>query len=153
MTSNTEKLLDNIGWKLLVLLQQDARCSFSELGREVGLSPPAVAERVRRMEEAGIITGYHADVNVEKLGMSIQAFVRLSAVGDQGERVNALVRDLPEVLECYRVTGNDSYILKVIAVSIGHLEALIDRLVPLGEVTTSLILSSPIVWRAIQRPG
>jgi Lrp/AsnC family leucine-responsive transcriptional regulator len=152
MTSNSESLLDHINSKLLYLLQEDARRSFSELGRAVGLSSPAVAERVRRMEEAGIITGYHAAVTPEKVGVPLLTFLWLREVGDQSDRLNNLLQEVPEVLECHRVTGSDSYILKVMATSIAHLEALIDRLVPYGQVTTSLVLSSPVVRRIVEYP-
>jgi Lrp/AsnC family leucine-responsive transcriptional regulator len=152
MTFNTERLLDNVGWKLLALLQEDARRSFSELGRAVGLSSPAVAERVRRMEEAGIITGYHAAVDPLRVGMPLLAFMRLSEVGDQSVRFSELVAETPEVLECHRLTGSDSYVLKVVAQSIAHLEMLIDRFVPYGQITTSLVLSSPVVRRVIKQP-
>ena len=152
MTSHSEPLLDAINWKLLLLLQANARRSFSELGREVGLSSPAVAERVRRLEEAGIISGYHATVDPEKVGLPLLAFMRLSEVGDRGNRVSALVSDMPEVLECHRVTGSDSYILKIIATSIGQLEALIDCFSPYGQITTSLVLSSAVTHRIIQPP-
>ena len=152
MTSNSDPAIDAISWKLLELLQENARRSFSELGRMVGLSSPAVAERVRRLEEAGIITGYHAAIDPAKIGVALQAFMRLSDVGDRGERVATLAREMPEVLECHRVTGEDSFILKVAAASIAHLEKIIDRLTPYGQVTTALVLSSAVEWRAIERP-
>lgn len=150
MSFHSERLLDNVGWKLLALLQEDARRSYRELGRAVGLSTPAVAERVRRMEEAGIITGYHASVDPKKLGYDLQALMRLSGVGDRVEAFNGLVARTPEVLECHRVTGSDSYILRVIARSIEDLETLINRFVPYGEVTTSLVLTSPVTRRVIE---
>lgn len=153
MASNSERLLDSVGWKLLALLQENARLSFSDLGRAVGLSSPAVAERVRRLEEAGVITGYHAAIDAGCIGKPVLAFMRLSDVGDKGKRFNEMViKDMPDVLECHRVTGSDSYVLKVVAESIVHLEALIDRFVPYGQVTTSLVLSSPVVRRVIERP-
>lgn len=149
MTFDSAKLLDPLGQKLLALLQEDARRSYSELGRAVGLSAPAVAERVRRMEEAGIITGYHAAVNPALIGLPVQAFVRLGGVGEHSPRLHDVVADMPEVLECHRVTGDDSYILKVAARSINHLEQIIDQLLRCGDVTTALVLSSPVVWRPI----
>lgn len=152
MSLHSEPLLDDINWKLLRLLQANARCSFSELGRAVGLSSPAVAERVRRLEEAGVIAGFHAAVNPAKVGLPLLAFMRLAEVGDRGERVAALAHELPEVIECHRVTGSDSYILKIMATSIAHLEALIDRFNPYGQVTTSLVLSSPVVRHSVERP-
>jgi Lrp/AsnC family leucine-responsive transcriptional regulator len=153
MALSSEQLLDGVGWKLLVLLQENARLTYSELGRQVGLSAPAVAERVRKLEEAGIITGYHAVVDPGKVGLAIGALLRLGGVGDRVAQLSQLVVETPEVLECHRLTGSDSYVLRVMAGSIGHLEQLIDRFVPFGEVTTSLVLSSPVVQRVIRQPG
>jgi Lrp/AsnC family leucine-responsive transcriptional regulator len=115
-----------VGWRLLRELQADARLSFAELGRRVGLSLPAVAERVRRMEEAGIITGYHAEVSLSKVGLPITAFIRLNVPRDRYPAFTALIHDLSEVLECHHLSGSDSFILKG-PTSISHLEALIDR--------------------------
>src|SRR5215472_8883841 len=105
MALEIERLLDETGWHILEALQENARLSFSELGQRVGLSSPAVAERVRRMEDAGIITGYRAEVNIAKIGYPITAIMRLNPQGEKCTRLNSLVRELPEVLECYRVTG------------------------------------------------
>src|SRR3712207_1314014 len=111
MSFDSGRLLDGVGWKLLALLQENARSSYSELGRAVGLSAPAVAERVRRLEEAGIITGYHAAVRWERLGWGLAALVRLSGIGSEAPQVAGVITAMPEVLECHRVTGEDSYIL------------------------------------------
>ena len=92
------KLLDQIGWKLLHELQRHGRLSYAELGRRVGLTTPAVVERVRRMEEAGIIIGYHADIDPLKVGMPITAFIRMSVVGDVFNKITTLVKTLPEVV-------------------------------------------------------
>ena len=152
MALDTKKLLDEVGQKLLYELQLDARLSFAELGRRVGLSLPAVAERVRRMEEAGIITAYRAEVNPRAMGLPILAFIRLSTVGGQYPAVIALIGDLPEVLECHHLTGTDSFIMKVIASSISHLEQLITRLSTYGQTATSIVLSTPVTKRIIE-PG
>jgi Lrp/AsnC family leucine-responsive transcriptional regulator len=152
MALHSESELDAVGWKILVILQDDARKSFRQIGHEVGLSAPAVAERVRRMEELGIIIGYHAVIAPKRVGFAIQAQMRIGGVGDRGDEFAQLVATTPEVLECHRVTGSDSYLLKLLARSIEQLEALIDRFVPYGEVTTALILSSPIVRRTIEAP-
>ncbi|PJF47912.1 MAG: Lrp/AsnC family transcriptional regulator [Chloroflexi bacterium] len=144
MAFDSEKLLDRTGLELLRLLQEDARMSFAELGRRVGLTPPAVAERVRRMEEAGIITGYHARLNADKLGLPIRAFIR---VGDcePCERLIRLVKTQPEVIECHMLTGSDSYLLQVVVASVAQLEALISRLRPFARsLTTSIVLESPV---------
>src|SRR5438105_13413490 len=111
MALEIEKLLDATGWQLLHELQQNARLSYSELGQRVGLSSPAVAERVHRMEDAGIIRGYHADVNVAKIGFPITAIIRMSnSPGERCTRFTASAQEMPEVLECYRVTGSDALI-------------------------------------------
>ncbi len=151
MTLENEKLLDDIGWHILQEMQENARISFAELGRRVGLSIPAVTERVRRMEEAGIITGYHAEVNPEKVGYPITAFIRMSITGNVSTRLTALLKDLSEVSECHRGTGGDSFIMKVRVSSIAHLEQLIEKLLPLGTPTTSIVLSSPVTKRLINR--
>jgi Lrp/AsnC family leucine-responsive transcriptional regulator len=153
MALENEKLLDEIGWHILSELQANARISFSELGRRVGLSIPAVTERVRRMEDAGIITGYHADVDPAKVGLPITAFIRMSISGDVSVKLAALLREMIEVDECHRGTGGDSFILKVRVASIRHLEDVIERLLPFGTTTTSVVLSSPVTKRFIERPG
>lgn len=152
MASGSEKILDEIGWKILRELQENARVSFAELGRRVSLSIPAVTERVRRLEDAGIITGYHAEVDAEKIGLPITAFIRMNIVGDMTPRLTALLKELPEISECHRGTGGDSFIMKVNVASVHHLERLIDRLLPFGTTTTSIVLSSPVAKRKLERP-
>lgn len=151
MASGSEKVLDEIGWKILRELQENARISFAELGRRVNLSIPAVTERVRRLEDAGVITGYHAEVDAEKIGLPITAFIRMNIVGDMTPRLTALLKELPEISECHRGTGGDSFIMKVNVASVHHLERLIDRLLPFGTTTTSIVLSSPVAKRLIER--
>lgn len=148
----TVKLLDEKGWKILRELQLDARLSFSELGRRVGLSTPAVAERVRNLEAAGVVTGYRAELDLKRLGLPILAVIRIGAVGDVLPRITAVVRSMPEVLECHRGTGADSFVMKVAVASIAHLEVLIDRLTPFGTTSTSIVLSSPVERRLVERP-
>ncbi len=151
MSFDPEKLLDDTGWQLLQALQEDARLSFAELGRRVGLSPPAVAERVRRMEEAGIITGYRAQINPEKIGLPITALIGLTTTPQQYPCVIALIKDLPEVLECHHVTGGCSFALKAIASSMSHLEALIEKLSRYGQTSTAIVLSKTKSYQAIGR--
>jgi Lrp/AsnC family leucine-responsive transcriptional regulator len=153
MALENGKLLDEIGWHILHEMQANARISFSELGRRVGLSIPAVTERVRRMEDAGIITGYHADVNPAKVGLPITAFIRMSISGDVSAKLVALMREMIEVDECHRGTGGDSFILKVRVSSVSHLEDVIERLLPFGTTTTSVVLSSPVTKRFIEQPA
>jgi|SRR5262245_15929104 len=152
MTLENEKLLDGIGWHILQELQENARISFAELGRRVGLSIPAVTERVRRMEDAGIITGYHAEIDPEMVGIPIMAFIRMNITGDVSGKIVELMKELPEVIECHRGTGGDSFIMKVRVSSIVHLEHVIERLLPFGTTTTSVVLSSPVTRRFFERP-
>jgi Lrp/AsnC family leucine-responsive transcriptional regulator len=147
-----DSALDDVAWKLLRELQENARLSYSELGRRVGLTAPAVAERLRRMEDAGIIAGYRVDVRMDRVGLPLQAIVRLRCTEGWCGRFGPLAKDLPEVLECYRVTGSDSYVLRIAVESVQHLESLIDRLNPYGETTTSLVLSTPVPHRTIAPP-
>jgi len=150
MTLQTVSTLDHTGWQILRILQENARLSFTEIGRQVGLSAPAVAERVRKLEESGIITGYHAQINPARVGFPILAIIRIGSMGSTFNKCAEVVRQLPEVLECHRITGSDSFYLKVMVPSILHLEALIDQLQPYGETTTMLVLSSAVTRRTIE---
>ncbi len=152
MALEKERLLDETGWHILEALQENARLSFSELGQRVGLSSPAVAERVRRMEDAGIITGYRAEVNTAKIGYPITAIIRVSnSPGERCTRLTASTQVISEVLECYRVTGSDSLIMKVMASSVEHLESLIDRISEHGQLTTSIVLSTVLDRKVVTR--
>lgn len=152
MALDFERLLDETGWHILEALQENARLSFSELGQRVGLSSPAVAERMRRMEDAGIITGYRAEINTAKIGFPITAIIRMSTPpGERCTRVIASAEEVPEVLECYRVTGADALVMKVMASSIEHLESIIDHLSQHGQLTTSIVLSKPVTRRTVTR--
>ena len=140
-----DRRLDETGWRILDLLQENARIPFSELGRRVRLSAPAVAERVRRMEDAGLITGYRAEVALDKLGFPIVAIIRVAAPEEKCARLKALVQNLTEVLECHHVTGSDAYVLRVVASSMKHLESVIEGIARHGGTpATSVVLSSPV---------
>lgn len=141
--------LDPIAWKILEVLQHNARVSFAELGRMIGLSTPATVERVRRLEEAGIITGYHASLNMARLGVPIHVVVRLTIRGGDAQvsRTVAAVKELTEISRCHRITGAESFVIEADVVSIRHLEALIDKLNNLGATSTSTVLSSPVKRR------
>ena len=151
MLESSQKPLDDTSWQILKILQEDARIPFKELGKRVGLSSPAVAERVRRLEEAGIINSYRAELNLEKLGLPITALITLKSFGHNCNEIRSLMRECPEVQTCYRVTGNDHYLLKVVVTSVGHLEELVDRFIPYATVTTSIVLSVPVTGRVIDR--
>src|SRR5881397_864757 len=121
MALQNERVLDHTAWRILDALQADSRLSFRELGRRVGLSAPAAAERVRRLEDAGIITGYRVELGLEKL-FPVTAIVRVSALEEKCVPLGACVRELDGVVESYRVTGEDRLILRVVARSVTHLD-------------------------------
>jgi len=145
--------LDRISWKIIEELQEDGRLSWAELGRRVGLTTPAVAERVYRLEKLGVIRGFHAEINLERLGMPILIFVRLSMAGPEPlvRTFQTQVKKWQEVLECHRVTGSDSFIVKARVVSVEHLERLLDRLGRFGSTSTATVLSSPVEQRVMSQ--
>src|SRR5208337_4976486 len=145
--------LDDVAWRILEALQQNARQPFAEIGRQVGLSTPAVAERVHRLEEAGVITGYHVALDIAKLGVPIRVLVRLTIPGGDLQIVRsvAAIKELPEISRCHRITGDESFVIEAHVVSIRHLEALIDKLSALGATSTSTVLSSPVQRREYHR--
>jgi Lrp/AsnC family transcriptional regulator, leucine-responsive regulatory protein len=142
-------LLDPTNLLLLAKLQTNARRSLAELGREVGLSPPAVAERVRRLEAEGVIRGYHADVDPRRLGYTFGVAVRVRPAPRQLAAVATLARDTPEVIECHRVTGDDCYLITAYVRDVEHLERLIDSFAAYGQTTTSIMQSAPVPRRGI----
>jgi Lrp/AsnC family leucine-responsive transcriptional regulator len=142
-------MIDEIDRRLLSELGDDARLSTAELGRRVALSPPAVAERVRRLERLGVITGYRAQIDPRALGYRIAAIVRVRPAPRQLPRVAELARETPEVVECYRITGDDCFLMKLHLRSIDDLEPVLDRFVLLGQTTTSIIQSTPVARRAL----
>ncbi len=146
-------LLDDIGWKILGELQQNARIPFAELGRRVGLSTPAVTERVHKMEEEGIIVGYRAQVNPAKVGLSILAFINVKVGGENLAHFTELASNRPEVLECHRVTGAESFLLKAAVADVAHLERLLDSLMPYVATTTSMVLSTALDWGNVVQPN
>jgi Lrp/AsnC family transcriptional regulator, leucine-responsive regulatory protein len=154
MTLESKPELDAKDWQLLEALQQDARQGYAELGRKVRLSAPAVAERVKQLEEAGVITGYRAEINPKRLGYTIDAMVRVRCDGGVCARVGTLVADIPEVLECRRLAGEDSALLHVVAISITHLETVLDRLLKIHasiSTTTLIVLQTPHANRPVTR--
>lgn len=144
MDTEISKPLDRTDLLILKALQENARLSFKELGRLVSLSSPAAAERVHRLEEAGLIIGYQAVIPPEKLGCPIQVFIRLHTTSEKYPKILALVESMPEVLECHHVTGDDSFVMKAAVASMERLEELIARISPFGETSTALVMSSPL---------
>jgi Lrp/AsnC family leucine-responsive transcriptional regulator len=144
MDFQIEKLLDGIGLKILAALQQHARMPLSRIGEKVGLSAPAVAERVKKLEEAGIIQGYHARIDLETLGRSIFAFISLTTEPRHYPAVKALAADLDQIAACHHVSGGPSFIIQVLVEDLPTLESIIDRLSPFGQTQTSIVLSTTV---------
>ncbi|MFD7974953.1 Lrp/AsnC family transcriptional regulator [Streptomyces sp. NPDC059071] len=142
---------DATDWRILDALQAQGRASFAELARAVSMSPSAVTERVRRLEEAGVIAGYTAIIDQERLGLPILAFVRLRYPNANYKPFHDLIATTPEVLEAHHVTGDDCFVLKVAARSMRHLEEISGKVGALGSVTTSVVYSSPLPRRPISR--
>ena len=145
--------LDRTDWRLLAELQRDGRASFAELARAVSMSASAVAERIRRLEESGVIAGYRATVDPERVGLTVMAFVRLRYPTGNYRPFHAMLDSTPEIVEAHHVTGEDCFVLKVLARSMRHLEEVAGRISGLGSVTTSVVYSSPLSGRAIADPA
>jgi Lrp/AsnC family leucine-responsive transcriptional regulator len=141
--------LDVTDRRLLIELQQDARLSLAELGRRVGLSPPAVADRVRRLTDEGVIRGFRTDVDPRALGYALSAIVRIRPAPRQLRKVADLARATPEVVECHRITGEDCFLLKAHVRDVEHLEEVIDRFTLFGQTTTSVMQTSPVPLRGV----
>jgi Lrp/AsnC family leucine-responsive transcriptional regulator len=135
---------DLIDRKILQELSSEARLPVAELGRRIKLSPSATAERVRRLESLDLIRGYRADINLRALGFSITAFVRLTCDGSRYRPFLKFIPSLEAVQECHHLTGGDAFLLKVILSSVEQLEDLIEKLLPYGSPTTSMVLSTPL---------
>ncbi|MFD1536687.1 Lrp/AsnC family transcriptional regulator [Nonomuraea guangzhouensis] len=142
--------LDMTDWSIIAELQRDGRIALTELGRRVNLSPSATTERVKRLETAGVITGYRAEVDLEKVGFAVLAVVRLKYPGNRHEPLHRLLGERSEILECLRTTGDDCYLLKVAATSMSHLEQVVDDLAQFGSTTTNLVYSRTLPYRGPQ---
>lgn len=153
MVENQKEALDVTDWHILAELQRDGRISFSELGRRVSLTPPAVTERVRRMEERGVIEGFAARVNIERLGLPILAFVTIKFPGSDHREYLRRIEGVEEIIECHHVTGNDCFIAKVAARSMGHLEAVVADLARFGSTATTIVYSTVVRDRVITQAG
>jgi Lrp/AsnC family transcriptional regulator, leucine-responsive regulatory protein len=142
-------LLDDINRRLLEELQRDGRVAFAELGRRVGLSAPAVAERVGRLEREGVITGYHADVDPRAIGYTLAAVVRIRPFARQIHKIPEIAAQTPEIVECERITGEDCFLLRLHVREMEDLEPVLDRFTPYGQTTTSIVHSAPVGRRAL----
>ena len=139
-----QRLLDETNRRIVEELQADARLTMAELGRRVSLSPPAVADRVQRLERAGVITGYQATVDPKAIGFPIAAVVRVRPASRQLHKIPEVAREIPEVVECYRITGEDCFFVKLHLRGMEDLEAILDRFVLYGQTTTSIVHSAPV---------
>ena len=141
--------LDDINRQLIDLLQEHGRMSFRELGERVGLTPPAVTERVRKLEDLGVIRGYRAEVDHELLGLPLLCVIRLNAPRG-GHGVDEVIADRPEVIEANRVTGSESHVIRARVRDAAHLEELLDELWNHGDSITNIVTSSPVPRRPIR---
>jgi Lrp/AsnC family leucine-responsive transcriptional regulator len=144
--------LDDKAWRLIKALQADGRQPLKSLAAIAGLSIAATAERVKRLEEAGILRGVHAEMSPAALGYGVQAIVGINAPQPGKRKLIDKLSQMPEVLECLHVSGADSYLLTVVAVDILHLEELISSINMFGETRTTLVFSAPIARRGISKP-
>lgn len=145
--------IDQLNWKILDALQKNARQSFTEIGRTVGLTSPAVAERVKRMEDLGIIKGYKAEVSYHKTGHQLKAVITLRAFMGRLKPFLEKVKEFKEVINCYRITGNENIIMEVVLYDQAHLEEFIDKVITYGETRTHIILSNVVDHGPIKRRG
>lgn len=139
--------LDPVNLRLLAELRDDPRLSMSELGRRVGMSAPAVTERVQRLEDAGVIVGYRLEIDPAALGLPVTALVRIRPGPGQLPKLAQVARDTPQVIECHRVTGEDCFSVTILAPSIGDLEELLDGFLLFGQTTSSIVVSTPVPRR------
>lgn len=142
--------MDRTDWKILEALQINARATYAEIGRQVGLTAPAVAERVRKMEHAGIIRGYHLSIDLEKLNRPIHAMIRMGMVERNVTGFKKLIEETPAILECIKVTGQDGYFIKIAVRSMSELQVLVDKLSQFAPTTTALVLESLMRHRVIR---
>lgn len=144
MDLHVEKLLDRIGLKILAALQENARMPLSRIGEKVGLSAPAVAERVKKLEEAGVIKGYHARIDPAAMGRSVSAFIHLVTDSRHYPAVKSLAADMPQISSCHHISGDASFIMHVCVDDVSALESVVGRLSSFGQTRTAIVLSTPV---------
>jgi Lrp/AsnC family transcriptional regulator, leucine-responsive regulatory protein len=148
-----EGLLDEINLRILTELQDSPRLPMAELARRIGMSAPSVTERVQRLERAGVIAGYRLDIDPAAVGLPVTAFTRIRPLPGSLPKIAELAAELPEVTECYRITGEDCFLIKLHAPAIEQLEATLDRFLVYGNTTTSIVVSTPVPRRPPPLPG
>jgi Lrp/AsnC family transcriptional regulator, leucine-responsive regulatory protein len=147
LRSGNSEGIDGIDSKLVRRLEKNSRTSIAELARALGMSAPAVAERIKRLEEGGVIRRFTVDVDPAALGYALSAYVRIRPTTGQVSKIAELVATLPEIVECDRITGDDCFLARAMVRSVGELERLIDRITPFAQTNTSIIQSSPVPRR------
>jgi Lrp/AsnC family leucine-responsive transcriptional regulator len=145
--------LDPVNVRILRVLADDPRTSMSALARRVGMSAPAVTERVQRLEEAGVIRGYRLDIDPAAVGLPVSAWVRVRPGPGQLMKIAELAATMPEVVECHRITGDDCFLLKVYVAAVDRLETVLDHFLLYGQTTSSIVQSSPVAPRMVALPG
>jgi Lrp/AsnC family transcriptional regulator, leucine-responsive regulatory protein len=145
--------LDAVNRQLLRELTADPRITMSALARRVGMSAPAVSERVQRLERAGVITGYRVDISPAALGLPVTVFVRIRPTAGQLPKIAQLAREIPEISECYRISGEDCFLVKMHAATIADIETTLDRFLTYGQTTTSVVVSTPVSARTLPITG
>jgi Lrp/AsnC family leucine-responsive transcriptional regulator len=149
---NVSSVLDATNLDILRLLLDEPRLAMSELARRIGMSAPAVTERVQRLQDAGVIRGARLDVDQAALGLGITAYVRVRPMPGQLQNIADLARATPEIIECHRVTGEDCFIMKVLVGRVELLEAVLDEILKFGNTTSSIVQSTPVPLRAPPLP-
>jgi len=147
--ADPSELLDTVNRRLLRELDAQPRITMSALARRVGMSAPAVTERVQRLERAGVITGYRTQISPAALGLPVTAFVRIRPTAGQLPKIAELAAATPEVSECHRISGEDCFLIKIHASAIEDLEAILDRFLTYGQTTTSIVVSTPVPPRGL----
>jgi Lrp/AsnC family leucine-responsive transcriptional regulator len=148
-----QALRDARNVKLLRLLRADPRIGIAELARRIGMSAPAVRERVQRLEETGVIKGYHLDLDAKALGYPISAYLRVRPMPGKLPKIAELARRMPQVVECHRITGEDCFIMKIFLEDLEGLDRILDRFLAYGQTTTALVQSTPVPPRSLPLPG
>jgi Lrp/AsnC family transcriptional regulator, leucine-responsive regulatory protein len=151
--NNKGILIDPKNLALLRLLEKNPRAPISHLARKIGMSNPAVKERILRLEETGVLAGYRLELNPKELGYHITAFVRVRPLPGHLNKITELAQTIPQVTECHRVTGEDCFILKVFLKEISNLDRVLDKFLAHGQTTTSIVQSSPVPPRGLPLPG
>lgn len=142
--------IDSLNWNILKCLQSNARQSNAEIGRQVGISSPAVSERIKKMEDAGIIRSYNTMVSPYEMGYQLKAIITLRAFMGMLKPFLEKVKTYDEVLNCYRITGNENIVMEVVLLNQKHLEKFIDQLISYGETKTQIVLSHVVVHKAVK---